>query len=145
MEPSVRLSHRFSLMSHLEHFQPLTQGEKDELKYGSGAPGNGRARGLWGPHASPRPRSSLVLWMCPYLVLLLQISLLVLLPILSPTRSPSTWPLCPCSEGCALRWKGQASPGRDSSRVVQLLEVEGMLRHLPYFPIPGLHLLLAGG
>lgn len=42
-------------------------------------------------------------------------------------------------------WKGQASPGRDSSRVVQLLEVEGMLRHLPYFPIPGLNLLLAGG
>lgn len=32
-----------------------------------------------------------------------------------------------------------------SGRVVQLLEAEGMLRHLPHFPIPGLHLLLAGG
>lgn len=41
--------------------------------------------------------------------------------------------------------RSQVSPGRDPSRVVQLLEVEGMLRHLTDFPIPSLYLLLPRG
>lgn len=41
--------------------------------------------------------------------------------------------------------QSQVSPGRDASRVVQLLEVEGMLGHLTDFPIPSLYLLLSRG
>lgn len=36
MEPSVRLSHKFSLMSHLEHFQPLTQEKNTGCNTGQG-------------------------------------------------------------------------------------------------------------
>lgn len=98
-------------------------------------------KGIWDwPPASQRAPS-----FSPLEVPLLSSSPPVSLWLSLPPDPPGGGPLCPCSGDCAPRWRGQASPGRDSSRVVQLLEVEGMLRHLPYFPIPRLYLLLAGG
>lgn len=79
------MSHKFSLMSHLQHFQPLTQGEENELKYGSGVSEGRRETGLCGPPASPISPSSL-LWTSSRLVLL-QVSFLALFPTFSPTRS----------------------------------------------------------
>ena len=103
--------------------------------------------GLCSFSPGPRPLSSPLLGTSPPRVQLL----MSLPPYSAPEplslQTPRRVTTRPCSAGHAPRLggRGQASPGRDPSRVVQLLEVEGMLRDLSHFPIPGLHLLLAGG
>jgi len=64
-------------------------------------------------------------------------------PLLPAPRQ--RWPLYPPSVMVPHDKRSQVSPGRDPSGVVQLLEVEGMLRHLTDFPIPSLYLLLPRG
>lgn len=109
--------------------------------------------GLWGGSEKglcrPQPvqETILLFWLYPALFAFPHFSFLVLLPTLSLTSSSTRVAgLFTLHLGIVPRdGRRQASPGRDPSRVVQLLEIEGMLRHLTDFPIPSLYLLLPGG